>query len=92
MRHSSNVFIFFSFNQVTKAEEGQYLCVVENEAGSASAVATIEVHSLPTISGLPTSPMHVTLGQRVRLECRAEGHPTPTVTWKRHRLGPGTNF
>jgi len=76
---------------VTKNEAGQYQCVVENTMGTISATAMMVVQTMPAISGLPNGPMTAQIGQRLRLECRAEGDPNPNVVWKRHRLGPN-NF
>jgi Immunoglobulin I-set domain len=80
--------VFFSVSDVSATEAGQYQCVVENAVGSISATASIIVQSLPVIKGLSDAPRTVQIGQSVRLECRAEGDPTPNVVWKRHRLGP----
>lgn len=79
--------IVFRFNSVTRDEEGQYMCSAENPAGSRTVVATLEVQSYPVISIFPPSPVIVSPGQRVRLECRATGYPQPTVSWSRHQKG-----
>uniref|UniRef100_A0A1B6EDX6 Basement membrane-specific heparan sulfate proteoglycan core protein n=1 Tax=Clastoptera arizonana TaxID=38151 RepID=A0A1B6EDX6_9HEMI len=75
------------FNSVTRDEEGQYMCTAENVVGSRTAVATLEVQSYPIISIYPPSPVTVSPGQRVKLECRASGHPQPSVSWSRHQTG-----
>lgn len=78
------------FNRVTGNEQGQYVCTAENDAGSITGVATLTIQSIPvvTISPNPTSgPIRVKEGQRVRLECRAQGDPAPSVSWKRLRTG-----
>jgi Immunoglobulin I-set domain len=82
------IFFIFSVSDVSASEAGQYQCVVENAVGSISASASIIVQSLPVIKGLSDAPRTVQVGQSIRLECRAEGDPTPNVVWKRHRLGP----
>ncbi|XP_046437149.1 basement membrane-specific heparan sulfate proteoglycan core protein-like isoform X37 [Daphnia pulex] len=78
------------FNRVTGNEQGQYVCTAENDAGSITGVATLTIQSIPvvSISPNPTSgPIRVKEGQRVRLECRAQGDPAPSVSWKRLRTG-----
>ncbi|KAG8224764.1 hypothetical protein J437_LFUL005333 [Ladona fulva] len=83
------------FNQVSGPESGQYLCRAENDAGSASAIATLEIQSLPQITlKYPGSESdggrrqyHVKPGQRVRMECSADGDPAPSVFWNRHHPG-----
>ncbi|CAB3365825.1 Hypothetical predicted protein [Cloeon dipterum] len=80
-----------SFNDISKNEAGRYQCVLENSVGTVSATVTLIVQTLPVIMGIPSGPMNVQLGQSLRLECRAEGDPTPMVVWKKHQLGP-SNF
>lgn len=78
------------FNRVTGNEQGQYLCTAENDAGSITGTATLVIQSIPvvTISPSPANgPVRVKEGQRVRLECRAQGDPSPTVSWRRLRTG-----
>ncbi|XP_069692113.1 basement membrane-specific heparan sulfate proteoglycan core protein isoform X26 [Periplaneta americana] len=72
------------FNQVTQTEAGQYVCHAENEAGTINAMATLIVHSMPVITISPSTDVHVVVGERVRLECRASGEPQPTVEWSKH--------
>lgn len=74
---------------VSFADKGQYICTVENDVGKVSAVATVEVHTLPVIRLSPPGPIMVSPGQRVRMECRASGYPDPSVVWHRQQLGAG---
>jgi hypothetical protein len=78
---------FYRFNQVTRAEAGQYICHADSEAGSTTAVATLIVQSVPSISISPSTDVQVVVGQRVKLECQAAGDPEPTVEWAKHRSG-----
>ncbi|KAK3867232.1 hypothetical protein Pcinc_027289 [Petrolisthes cinctipes] len=72
------------FNQVQGDEEGSYICTAENDAGSVTAIAMLEVQSMPSIIIRPgPSPNMVREGERLRLECSAEGDPAPTVSWQR---------
>ncbi|XP_046397627.1 basement membrane-specific heparan sulfate proteoglycan core protein-like isoform X3 [Ischnura elegans] len=83
------------FNQVTGPETGQYQCRAENEAGSTSAIAYLEMQTLPVItlkypgshSDGGRAQYRVKPGQRVRMECTADGDPTPTVSWNRLQSG-----
>lgn len=75
------------FNRVTGEEAGQYVCTAENIAGTTTALATLEIQTPPKISISPGTPHRVRSGESVRLECRAEGDPLPTLTWK--KLQPG---
>ncbi|KAK7791103.1 hypothetical protein R5R35_012915 [Gryllus longicercus] len=78
------------FEGVTLADEGQYLCTAENPAGVATVTAELDVQEMPRISLTPPSPVSAVEGQRVHLECRASGDPTPMLTWSRHK--PGESF
>lgn len=75
---------------MTRAEQGQYICSAENEAGSTSAVGTLEVHTIPVVTIHPPGPVVVKPGQKIRLECRASGYPQPQVQWSKHQ--PGRTF
>lgn len=79
------------FNRVTGAEQGQYVCTAENEAGTIRGEATLTIQSVPIVTVNPTAPgggpVRVKAGQRLRLECRAQGDPAPTVSWRRLRTG-----
>nr|QYB17310.1 heparan sulfate proteoglycan [Laodelphax striatellus] len=68
--------------KVSMQDKGQYLCNVSNDVGSVTAVASVDVQQLPVIHMRPAGPLlTVRLGQSVRLECSASGHPPPSVTW-----------
>uniref|UniRef100_T1IKD2 Basement membrane-specific heparan sulfate proteoglycan core protein n=1 Tax=Strigamia maritima TaxID=126957 RepID=T1IKD2_STRMM len=81
------------FTRVIGDEAGQYVCSAENEAGMITATATLTIlgsviplpliaPSLPVVRLSTSSPYTVSVGQRVHLECRAEGDPIPSVAWK----------
>ncbi|XP_047486480.1 basement membrane-specific heparan sulfate proteoglycan core protein-like isoform X20 [Penaeus chinensis] len=72
------------FNQVQGDEEGSYTCTAENDAGKVTAVAMLEIQSLPVITIRPgPSPYMLRVGERMRLECSARGDPSPSVTWQK---------
>ncbi|XP_042860326.1 basement membrane-specific heparan sulfate proteoglycan core protein-like isoform X47 [Penaeus japonicus] len=72
------------FNQVQGDEEGSYTCTAENDAGRVTAVASLEIQSLPVITIRPgPSPYTVRVGERLRLECSARGDPSPSVNWQK---------
>lgn len=71
-----------------RSDKGQYLCTADNPEGSANSVAVIEVNSAPVIYITPVGQtINVSPRQHVRLECRATGHPKPTVFWSKHQGG-----
>jgi hypothetical protein len=60
---------------------GEYVCEARNNAGMTSAIAVLEVQSLPVIKLRPSGIITVLPGKQVKLHCRATGNPSPTVTW-----------
>lgn len=82
----NNKYNLCRFNHVTMEEAGDYICHAENDAGQTTTTAVVEVQTLPVLTISPHSGMiHVREGERVRLECHATGHPSPTVHWTKHR-------
>ncbi|XP_060586623.1 basement membrane-specific heparan sulfate proteoglycan core protein-like isoform X4 [Ruditapes philippinarum] len=69
------------FKQVSQAEQGGYICTAENEMGSTTATATLIVEGPPTITIQPSKTVYALIGQRVTLECTADGDPIPSVYW-----------
>lgn len=75
---------------ITVHDSGAYVCSARNEVGSTTAIARIEVQSLPVITITPhTGIITVKSGSRVRLTCTAEGIPQPNVAWSKHGSGSG---
>lgn len=73
---------------ITINDGGSYQCTATNEVGSTSALAQIEVQSMPVIKITPnTGIIRVRQNDRVRLTCTADGHPQPNVAWARHTQG-----
>ncbi|XP_076237238.1 basement membrane-specific heparan sulfate proteoglycan core protein-like isoform X3 [Calliopsis andreniformis] len=70
---------------VTAFDNGAYICSAINSVGSVSAVAYLEVQSVPVIRISPGSgTLQVRPGDRVRLVCSASGNPQPNVVWHKH--------
>lgn len=61
---------------------GQYLCKVQNQYGTDNMLVNLVVLSQhPRVLQHRHRDVTVHLGDRVDLECKVEGHPTPRVTW-----------
>ncbi|KAM6980845.1 leucine-rich repeats and immunoglobulin-like domains protein 1 [Aplochiton taeniatus] len=74
---------------VTFAHEGRYQCIITNHFGSSySSKARLTVNVLPSFSKTPRDST-IRTGTTARLECAAEGHPTPQIAWQKDG---GTDF
>lgn len=72
----------YRLTQISLVDGGQYTCSATNEAGKATAVGTINVQTYPEVSIIPNQEeLTIREGQYLRLECRAEGVPKPTIQW-----------
>ncbi|XP_076230657.1 terribly reduced optic lobes isoform X13 [Nomia melanderi] len=75
-------------SNITITDGGAYICSATNSVGSTSAIAYIEVHTLPVINITPQSGiLNVKRGEEVRLVCSATGNPQPNVEWSKHVNG-----
>uniref|UniRef100_A0A4W5QLL6 Leucine rich repeats and immunoglobulin like domains 1 n=1 Tax=Hucho hucho TaxID=62062 RepID=A0A4W5QLL6_9TELE len=74
---------------VTFTQEGQYQCIITNHFGSSySTQARLTVNVLPTFVKTPGDHT-IRTGTTAKLECSAEGHPTPQIAWQKDG---GTDF
>ncbi|XP_028652353.1 leucine-rich repeats and immunoglobulin-like domains protein 2 [Erpetoichthys calabaricus] len=70
-------------------DEGRYQCVVTNHFGSNySQKAKLTVNELPSFMKTPMD-LTIRTGAMARLECAAEGHPSPQIAWQKDG---GTDF
>ncbi|XP_067288213.1 leucine-rich repeats and immunoglobulin-like domains protein 1 [Pseudorasbora parva] len=74
---------------VTFNHEGRYQCIISNHFGSSySNKARVTVNVLPSFVKTPRD-ITIRTGTKARLECAAEGHPSPQVAWQKDG---GTDF
>uniref|UniRef100_A0A8D3EA34 Leucine rich repeats and immunoglobulin like domains 1 n=1 Tax=Scophthalmus maximus TaxID=52904 RepID=A0A8D3EA34_SCOMX len=74
---------------VTFAHEGRYQCIITNHFGSTySSKARLIVNVLPSFVKTPKDST-IRTGHTARLECAAEGHPSPQIAWQKDG---GTDF
>ncbi|XP_072101165.1 basement membrane-specific heparan sulfate proteoglycan core protein isoform X3 [Mobula birostris] len=68
------------------SDEAEYSCKASNSVGHHIATAILYVQSVGNMPQVQVSPQRVEVpeGDTVRLYCRAGGHPSPTLTWKKH--------
>ncbi|XP_024875093.1 leucine-rich repeats and immunoglobulin-like domains protein 3 isoform X1 [Temnothorax curvispinosus] len=68
---------------VTHANAGKYQCMVTNTYGTTySAKARLSVLVYPSFSKIPHD-IRVNAGSTARLECSAEGQPSPQIAWQK---------
>lgn len=70
-------------NDITLGESGEYECRASNVAGETTQTASVTVFQPPIIRVTPDqTELTVTEGDELKLECSAEGLPSPSVSWK----------
>lgn len=63
-------------------DSGQYLCLAENDYGSDKLLITLSVVAYPSrILEPKLREMKVYTGNKVELDCKAEGRPKPMISW-----------
>ncbi|XP_012784766.2 hemicentin-2 [Ochotona princeps] len=65
------------------ADAASYMCVAENQAGSAEKLFTLRVQVPPRIMGWSSEQITAILNSSVSLRCEAHAQPSPEVTWYR---------
>ncbi|XP_051895600.1 basement membrane-specific heparan sulfate proteoglycan core protein isoform X2 [Pristis pectinata] len=67
------------------SDEAEYSCKASNSAGHHTATTVLYVQSVGNLPQVQISPQRIEVpeGDTVRLYCRAGGHPSPTLTWKK---------
>uniref|UniRef100_A0A2K6UV43 Hemicentin-2 n=1 Tax=Saimiri boliviensis boliviensis TaxID=39432 RepID=A0A2K6UV43_SAIBB len=63
------------------ADAASYMCVAENQAGSAEKLFTLRVQVPPRIAGLNLEQITAILNSSVSLPCDVHAYPSPEVTW-----------
>ncbi|UYV70832.1 hypothetical protein LAZ67_8000774 [Cordylochernes scorpioides] len=71
-----------TFSSVEPRHNGNYTCIVSNGAAAVSHTALLVVDVPPRWRVEPRD-TSVIAGQNVRIDCLADGFPTPVVTWER---------
>ncbi|KAL4655476.1 neural cell adhesion molecule L1.1-like isoform X1 [Arapaima gigas] len=71
---------WLKFNNINESDQGDYECKASNTEGTVEHSFTITVEAAPYWTKEPVSKLYAP-GENVRLECHAEGIPTPTITW-----------
>ncbi|XP_044208003.1 neural cell adhesion molecule L1.2 isoform X3 [Thunnus albacares] len=68
------------FNNISESDGGEYQCIAENSQGKVIHTYTVTVEAAPYWTKEPVSQLYAP-GENVRLDCQADGIPSPTITW-----------
>ncbi|XP_026224665.1 neural cell adhesion molecule L1.2 isoform X3 [Anabas testudineus] len=68
------------FNNISESDAGEYQCRANNSQGKITHTYTVIVEAAPYWLKEPVSQLYAP-GETVRLDCQADGIPTPTISW-----------
>ncbi|KAM7404693.1 hypothetical protein PAMP_012017 [Pampus punctatissimus] len=68
------------FTNISESDGGDYQCIAENSQGKAIHTYNVTVEAAPYWTKEPASQLYAP-GENVRLDCQANGFPTPTISW-----------
>lgn len=70
-------------SDITLGEAGEYECKASNIAGEVSQTVPLHVQQPPIVTIRPdVVELKLTEGDELKLECEAEGTPSPSVRWR----------
>ncbi|KAM4737433.1 neural cell adhesion molecule L1.2 isoform 2-T2 [Anableps anableps] len=70
-------------NNISESDSGEYQCIAKNTQGNAKHTYHLKVEAAPYWKQIPESLIYGP-GEKVRLDCAAEGTPSPTISWTRN--------
>lgn len=77
-----------SLSSISLEDEGDYICLGENQWGRHSVLAHLNVHKPMSIKIAQSSPLLVRINESFHLDCIADGHPIPLdIEWSRSDRG-----
>lgn len=68
------------FTNISESDSGEYQCIAENTQGKTTHTYTVTVEASPYWVKEPLSQLYAP-GETVKLDCQADGIPSPTITW-----------
>ncbi|KAK6759923.1 hypothetical protein RB195_021467 [Necator americanus] len=75
---------FLKITNITLQDKGFYTCVAYNVAGNDTVLYNVDVVQAPII--INGGAQQVIEGELARIECLAEGHPPPIISWLRNGI------
>ncbi|XP_056117307.1 neural cell adhesion molecule L1.1 isoform X2 [Rhinichthys klamathensis goyatoka] len=71
---------WLKIESVLETDDGEYVCTATNSLGSIKHQYTVTVEAAPYWTKSPDDQLYAP-GETVRLQCQADGIPTPNITW-----------
>ncbi|XP_031659747.1 neural cell adhesion molecule L1 [Oncorhynchus kisutch] len=68
------------FSNISESDGGEYQCSANNSQGTVTHIYTVSVEAAPYWTKEPVSQLYAP-GETVRLDCQADGIPSPAVAW-----------
>ncbi|KAL9972080.1 hypothetical protein ACROYT_G018320 [Oculina patagonica] len=72
-----------TITKTDKKDAGTYICTATNTMGTSHAMTALIVNVVPQFTVKPPDKIELYHGQSVTLNCSADGHPVPSITWAR---------
>jgi len=72
-----------TITKTEKKDAGTYICTASNAIGTSHGMTTLIINVVPQFTVKPPEKIVRYLGQSVTLNCSADGHPLPSITWSR---------
>ena len=72
-----------TISKTDKKDSGTYICTASNAIGTTHSMTSLIVNVVPQFTVKPPEKIELYHGQSVTLNCSADGHPIPSITWTR---------
>lgn len=72
-----------TITKADKKDSGTYICTASNAMGTSHSITSLVVNVMPQFTVKPPEKVELYHGQSVTLNCSADGHPVPSITWTR---------
>lgn len=69
-------------NKLSSEYSANYTCTSSNSVGTANHTAFLQIKSRTRFALKPLARQYAIIGEAVRFDCQAIGHPQPVVRWK----------
>ena len=72
-----------TISKADKKDSGTYICSASNAMGTTHSMTSLVVNVVPQFTVKPPERIELYHGQSVTLNCSADGHLVPSITWTR---------